>query len=297
MSITVKNITTSFGDQNVLSNISFELKKGEFVGLLGPKDAGKSTLIKILTTDLLADSGEARVDCFDVNFEKKKVLQSVGYLPQNGTLNLDQYVGAYLDLEVKNQDLDETRASEVIAQTGLSPKENKKIGWLSHEFRQRVALATALLHNPDVLILDEPTTGLDANQALDFRKLIRKIGMGKTVLLSTGIVSEVELVCDRVLIIDKGILVADKMLSELRNEKEQVIEAEFDYRVEETFLSRLAYVAQVKNPAGFLYEITFNTTIDMRPAVFDFAHDNRLKILRLHRKNGNLKNLFLELTV
>lgn len=296
MSITVTNISKSFGAQKVLQHISFELKKGEIVGFLGPNGAGKSTMMKILTTYHLADEGQAKVNSFDVVADKRKVQQSIGYLPEHNPLYLDLYVKEYLEFNADIYKTDKKRIAEVIEQTGLTPEVGKKIGQLSKGYRQRVGLAAALLHDPDVLILDEPTTGLDPNQLLEIRKLIRDIGTKKTILLSTHIMKEVEAVCDRVLIINKGILVADKKLKDLRDEEEQIIEVEFDYRVEEAFLNRLPYVTHVKNTSGFLYEITFGTSQDMRPAVFDFAHDNQLKTLQLSRKNKNLESLFTELT-
>lgn len=296
MSISVTNITKSFGNQKVLHNISFELKKGEIVGFLGPNGAGKSTMMKILTTYYQADEGEAHVNSFDVNTEKKNVQKSIGYLAEHNPLYLDMYVKEYLAFNAEVYKTDKNRIAEVVEQTGLSPEVHKKIGQLSKGYRQRVGLAAALLHDPDVLILDEPTTGLDPNQLQEIRKLIREIGKEKTILLSTHILKEVEAVCDRVLIINKGILVADKKLSDLRNDEEQIIEVEFDYRVEEAFLNKLPNVAKVKNIGGFVYEITFNTSTDMRPAVFDFAHDNKLKTLQLSRKNKNLESLFTELT-
>jgi len=296
MSISVKNITKFFGNQKVLYNISFELKKGEIVGFLGPNGAGKSTMMKILTTYYQADEGEAKVNSFDVVAEKKNVQKSIGYLPEHNPLYMDMYVKEYLAFNAEVYKTDKNRIAEVIEQTGLTPEVHKKIGQLSKGYRQRVGLAAALLHDPDVLILDEPTTGLDPNQLLEIRKLIREIGKEKTILLSTHILKEVEAVCDRVLIISKGILVADKKLSDLRNDEEQIIEVEFDYRVEEVFLNQLPHVTRVKNTGGFLYEITFGTSKDMRPVVFDFAHDNKLKTLQLCRKNKNLESLFAELT-
>ncbi len=296
MSITVKNITKSFRNQKVLHNISFELKKGEIVGFLGPNGAGKSTMMKILTTYHQADEGEAKVNSFDVVTERKSVQKSIGYMPEHNPLYLDMYVKEYLAFNAEVYKTDKNRIAEVIEQTGLTPEFHKKIGKLSKGYRQRVGLAAALLHDPEVLILDEPTTGLDPNQLLEIRKLIREIGKEKTILLSTHIMKEVEAVCDRVLIINKGILVADKKLSDLRNDEEQIIEVEFDYRIEEAFLNQLPHVTRVKNIVGFLYEITFDTSKDMRPAVFDFAHDNQLKTLQLSRKNRNLESLFAELT-
>ncbi len=296
MSITVKNITKAFGSQKALDNVSFELGRGEVVGFLGPNGAGKSTMMKVLTTYHEADEGEAHVNSFDVLKQKKEVQQSIGYLPEHNPLYLDMYVKEYLTFNAEVYKVAKARIGEVITQTGLTAEAHKKIGQLSKGYRQRVGLAAALLHEPDVLILDEPTTGLDPNQLLEIRKLIREIGKEKTILLSTHIMKEVEAVCDRVLIINNGVLVADKKLSDLREEQEQVIEVEFDFRVEEAFLKQLLHVTSVRNVSGFVYEIGFNTSKDMRAAVFDFAHDNQLKTLQLSRKNKNLESLFTQLT-
>ncbi len=296
MSIAVKNISKSFGSQKALSNISFTIEKGEIVGFLGPNGAGKSTLMKILTTYSLADNGEAAVNSFDVQTDKKQVQKSIGYLPEHNPLYLDMYVKEYLEFNANVYKVGKDRIETVIDQTGLAPESHKKIGQLSKGYRQRVGLAAALLHDPEVLILDEPTTGLDPNQLLEIRKLIKEIGKQKTILLSTHIMKEVEAVCDRVIIINKGVVVADKKLEELRSEDEQIIEVEFDYRVEEAFLQKLPNVVHVKNIGGFVYDITFNTSVDMRPVVFDFVHDNKLKTLQLSRKNKNLESLFTELT-
>ncbi|TFG79311.1 MAG: gliding motility-associated ABC transporter ATP-binding subunit GldA [Flavobacteriales bacterium] len=296
MSIVVNHISKKFGAQKALDNISFEIHKGEIVGFLGPNGAGKSTLMKILTTYYMADTGEALVNGFDVKTQKKKVQESIGYLPEHNPLYLEMYVKEYLTFNAEVYKVPKDRIVEVIEQTGLTVEAHKKIGQLSKGYRQRVGLAAAMLHNPDVLILDEPTTGLDPNQLLEIRKLIRTVGKEKTILLSTHIMKEVEAVCDRVLIISKGQLVADRKLADLREEAEQIIEVEFDYRVEEAFLNQLPHVGHVKNTVGFVYEITFTTAKDMRPIVFDFAHDNQLKTLQLSRKNKNLESLFAELT-
>ena len=180
--------------------------------------------------------------------------------------------------------------------TGLLPEANKKIEQLSKGYRQRVGLAAALLHDPEVLILDEPTTGLDPNQLTEIRNLILKVGKEKTIFLSTHIMQEVEAICDRVIIIDKGVIVADKKMKELREEKEQIIQVEFDFRIEEVALKALPNLVSAKNIGGFHYELKFETDKDMRPAVFDFAHDNGLKTLQLNRKSKNLETLFSELT-
>ncbi|WP_293296501.1 gliding motility-associated ABC transporter ATP-binding subunit GldA [Allomuricauda sp.] len=296
MSITVKNITKTFGTQKALNNVSFTINKGEVVGFLGPNGAGKSTMMRILTTYYKADNGEASVNGFDVLAAEKKVQKSIGYLPEHNPLYLEMYVREYLSFNADVYKVDRSKINQVIEQTGLTPEAHKKIGQLSKGYRQRVGLAAALLHDPEVLILDEPTTGLDPNQLIEIRKLIREISKEKTILLSTHIMKEVEAVCDRVIIISKGELVADKKLEELREAEEQIIEVEFDYRVEEQLLQQLPNVSNVKNTGGFVYEITFTTSKDMRPAVFDFAHDNSLKTLQLSRKNKNLESLFTELT-
>ncbi len=296
MSITVANITKSFGAQKALNNVSFAIKKGEIVGFLGPNGAGKSTMMRILTTYYKADEGTAEVNGHDVLKSEREVQKSIGYLPEHNPLYLEMYVKEYLAFNADVYKVPKMRIAEVITQTRLTPESHKKIGQLSKGFRQRVGLAAALLHDPDVLILDEPTTGLDPNQLVEIRKLIREIGKEKTILLSTHIMKEVEAVCDRVIIINKGELVADQKLDELRDTEEQIIEVEFDYRVEEVLLNTLPNVKNVKNTGGFVYEITFSTSKDMRPVVFDFAHDNQLKTLQLSRKNKNLEGLFSELT-
>lgn len=296
MSITVNNITKTFGQQKALNEVSFSIKKGETVGFLGPNGAGKSTMMRILTTYYRADEGSAEVNGFNVLEDVGLVQKSIGYLPEHNPLYLDMYVKEYLGFNADVYKVAKSRIDEIIELTGLTPEAHKKIGQLSKGYRQRVGLAAALLHDPEVLILDEPTTGLDPNQLIEIRKLIREIGKEKTILLSTHIMKEVEAVCDRVIIINKGQIVADKKLKDLREDSEQIIEVEFDYRVEEVLLNKLPNVAAVKNTAGFVYEITFDTSRDMRPAVFDFAHDNKLKCLQLSRKNKNLEALFTELT-
>ncbi|WP_417856187.1 gliding motility-associated ABC transporter ATP-binding subunit GldA [Xanthomarina gelatinilytica] len=296
MSIEVANITKIYGSQKALNNISFKVNKPEIVGFLGPNGAGKSTMMKILTTYIEASEGQARVNNFDVNTNQQKVQQSVGYLPEHNPLYLEQYVREYLAFNAQVYGVAKERIEEVIQLTGLTPESHKKIGQLSKGYRQRVGLANALLHNPDVLILDEPTTGLDPNQLVDIRNLIKSIGKEKTVFLSTHIMQEVEAMCDRVIIINKGEIVADKKLKELREGQEQIVVVEFDYRVEDAFLLNLPKVKQVVNTHDFIYEITFSTTEDMRSHVFDFAHDNQLKILQLNQKNMSLENLFRELT-
>lgn len=296
MSVKVEHLTKVYGSQKALNNVSFSINKGEIVGFLGPNGAGKSTMMKILTTYLDASEGSAFVNDFNVNHNKLNVQKSVGYLPEHNPLYLDMYVKEYLNFNASIYKVSKTRIEETIALTGLTPESHKKIGQLSKGYRQRVGLANALLHNPEVLILDEPTTGLDPNQLVEIRELIKTVGKEKTVFLSTHIMQEVEAICDRVIIINKGEVVANKTLSELKDGKAQIVVVEFDYRVEDAFLKQLPKVANVKNTHGFVYEITFSNTEDMRSHVFDFAHDNQLKILQLNQKNTSLETLFRELT-
>jgi ABC-2 type transport system ATP-binding protein len=297
MSIEVVNISKNYGSQKALDSISFSVQKGEIVGFLGPNGAGKSTLMKILTTFLSADSGLATVNGNDVVTNSKAVQQSVGYLAENNPLYLDLYVREYLEFNADVYKANKSRIEEVITLTGLTPESHKKIGQLSKGYRQRVGLASALLHNPDVLILDEPTTGLDPNQLVEIRELIKNIGKDKTVFLSTHIMQEVEAICDRVIIIAKGKIVADKKLDLIFGaNKEQVIVVEFDYKIEEEAVRRIPKLKSYKNTFDMTWELVFESDQDMRPAVFDFAHDNGLKTLQLNQKNKNLEAVFRELT-
>ena len=296
MSIVVENITKIYGEQKALHNVSFRIAKGEIVGFLGPNGAGKSTMMKILTTYLKATSGTAVVNEFDTNSNARNVQKSVGYLPEHNPLYLDMHVREYLAFSANVYKVAKSRIDEVISMTGLTPESHKKISELSKGYRQRVGLANALLHDPEVLILDEPTTGLDPNQLTEIRNLITSIGKEKTIFLSTHIMQEVEAICDRVIIINKGEIVADTTLKKLQKDQQQVIEIEFDYRIEDVLLARIPHVVQVMNTHGLVYELTFDTTKDMRPTVFDFAHDNGLKALQISQKNKNLESLFRELT-
>lgn len=296
MSIEVDGVSKIYGNQKALNNISFKVDKPEIVGFLGPNGAGKSTMMKILTTYLNASKGYAKVNGYNVDTNSKEVQQSVGYLPEHNPLYLEQYVKEYLAFNANIYGVSKRRINEVIELTGLMPEVNKKIGQLSKGYRQRVGLANALLHDPEVLILDEPTTGLDPNQLIDIRNLIKSVGKTKTVFLSTHIMQEVEAMCDRVIIINNGKIVADKKLKNLRNEKEQVVIVEFDYRIEDSLLLKLPNVKKVVNTHDYVYEITFKTSDDMRSYVFDFAHDNQLKILQLNQKNTSLESLFRDLT-
>lgn len=297
MSIEVNSISKSYGEQKALNEISFKIEKGEIVGFLGPNGAGKSTLMKILTTYLLADSGSAFVNGHDVMTNTKEVQRSIGYLPEHNPLYLDLYVREYLAFNADVYNVPKSRIEEVIQLTGLTPESHKKIGQLSKGYRQRVGLANALLHDPEVLILDEPTTGLDPNQLMEIRNVIKNAGKNKTVFLSTHIMQEVEAICDRVIIIDKGQIVADNKLNHLVTaDKEQVIEVEFDYKVEEQLLAKLENISSYINTHDMTWELTFITEKDMRPAIFDFANENGLKTLQLNQKNKNLEAVFREIT-
>ena len=297
MSIAIQNISKSYGTQKALDAISFTINKGEIVGFLGPNGAGKSTLMKILTTYLTADEGSAKVNGFDVTTQQKDVQLSIGYLPEHNPLYLDLYVREYLAFNADVYKVAQSRIDEVIQLTGLTTESHKKIGQLSKGYRQRVGLANALLHNPDVLILDEPTTGLDPNQLIEIRNVIKNAGKDKTIFLSTHIMQEVEAICDRVIIIDKGKIVADKKLEKLISETAtQIIEVEFDQKISETQIATIENISSYITTNGAIWELTFATDKDMRPVVFDFATANGLKTLQLNQKNKNLETVFREVT-
>ncbi len=297
MSIAIQNISKSYGTQKALDAISFSINKGEIVGFLGPNGAGKSTLMKILTTYLTADEGSAKVNGFDVTTQQKDVQLSIGYLPEHNPLYLDLYVREYLAFNADVYKVAQSRIDEVIQLTGLTTESHKKIGQLSKGYRQRVGLANALLHNPDVLILDEPTTGLDPNQLIEIRNVIKNAGKDKTIFLSTHIMQEVEAICDRVIIIDKGKIVADKKLEKLISETAtQIIEVEFDQKISETQIATIENISSYTTADGTIWELTFATDKDMRPSVFDFATANGLKTLQLNQKNKNLETVFREVT-
>ena len=220
MAIKVENITKKYGDQIALNQVSFSIQKGEIVGFLGPNGAGKSTMMKILTTYISTFEGNAWVNSYSVSDEKIKVQKCIGYLPEHNPLYIDMYVREYLNFNAEVYKIDKAQVEIVIEETGLLPEAHKKIEQLSKGYRQRVGLANALLHNPEVLILDEPTTGLDPNQLIEIRDLIKKVAKenGKTVLLSTHIMQEVEAICDRVIILNKGKLIHDKSIKETLKE-------------------------------------------------------------------------------
>lgn len=296
MSIVVENITKTFGSQKALDAVSFCIDSGEIVGFLGPNGAGKSTMMKIITTYISQSDGIVSVNGYNVLTEPMLVKQSVGYLPEHNPLYLEMYVKEYIQFNATVHGVDKKRINEVIAQVGLTPEVHKKISQLSKGYRQRVGLAVALLHNPEVLILDEPTTGLDPNQLVEIRGLIKEIGKTKTVLFSTHIMQEVEAVCDRVIIINKGKIVTDKKVKDLKSNKEQVVEVEFDLKVEAKLLEKIPKLTEAINLYDNSWQLTFSTSQDMRPAIFDFAHDNGLKLLQSQLKNQDLESLFRSLT-
>lgn len=296
MSIIVKNITKLYGEQKALNKVSFSIEKGEIVGFLGPNGAGKSTMMKIITGYINASEGEVFVGNFDISTHKIEAQRNIGYLPENNPLYLDMYVKEYLQFNAAVHNISKDEVEKVIVKVGLRPEAQKKINQLSKGYRQRVGLAAALLHDPKVLILDEPTTGMDPNQLAEIRSLIKEVGKDKTVLFSTHILQEVEAVCDRVILIHQGQIIADKNLKELTENQEQVIEVEFDYRIEKQLILNIPHLKSANNVHDTIWELTFDTSKDMRPAVFDFAHDKGLKTLNLTAKNKNLERLFRELT-
>ena len=296
MSIKIHQLSKNYGNTVALKNISLAFDKNGVIGLLGPNGAGKTTLMKILTGYLNQWEGKVSIGTFDLQKQAKKIQQQMGYLPENNPLYPEMYVKEYLKFVGQLYGLKKPPIEEVIQKTVLQEHVHKNIGTLSKGYKQRVGLAAALLHDPKYLILDEPTTGLDPNQVIEIRKLIRNLGKEKLVFLSTHILQEVEAMSDRVVILNKGIVVFNKSLNSIKNDGQQVISVSFDYRVENVALQKIPYLKTVVNTFDFEYELTFKTNEDMRSAVFDFAHDNGLKILNLQKKNKGLEKQFNALT-
>lgn len=300
MSVKVQNISKLYGVQKALNDISFEVKTGEIVGFLGPNGAGKSTTMKILTGFIPPSSGQAWVCGFDVEEQSLDVRRNVGYLAESNPLYYDMFVKEYLLFvaelhKLKNK---KERVKEIIAITGLEVEKNKKIGALSKGYKQRVGLAQALIHDPNVLILDEPTSGLDPIQLAEIRGVIKKIGQKKTVILSTHIMQEVEAMCDRVIIINKGKIVADNPTSELQKGRgdKQIISVEFDKTTSKSALQNIPGVHTVKNISGNTWQIIASQTKDIRADIFQFAVQNNLAVLTLQKEEQNLEDVFRELT-
>ena len=296
MSIKIRQLSKNYGNTVALKNISLAFDKNGVIGLLGPNGAGKTTLMKILTGYLNQWEGKVSIGTFDLREQPKKIQQQMGYLPENNPLYTEMYVKEYLKFVGQRYGLKNPPIEKVIQKMALKEHFHKKIGTLSKGFKQRVGLAAALIHDPKYLILDEPTTGLDPNQVIEIRKLIRNLGKEKLVFLSTHILQEVEAMSDRVVILNKGIVVFNKSLNSIKNDDQQVISVSFDYRVENVALQKIPNLKTVVNTFDFEYELTFKTNEDMRPAVFDFAHDNGLKILNLQKKNKGLEKQFNALT-
>lgn len=296
MSLVIADVTKSYGNVQALRGVSMELKKGEVVGLLGPNGAGKSTLMKILTGYYTNWEGQIHFFNQDLRIQLRDIQRKTGYLPENNPLYPEMFVAEYLQYSADLYRISNPQLIDIISKTGLENHSQKKINTLSKGFQQRVGLAAALIHNPEVIILDEPTTGLDPNQLIEIRKLIRDLGKDKTVILSTHILQEVNAICDRVIIINQGKIVLDKSLESLRDNQQQIIEVSFDYRLEIEALARLPKVQKVINTHDFVYEIYVSGRKDQRTEIFDFANENGLKILSLQQKNQSLEDLFNELT-
>lgn len=300
MSIKVKDITKLYGEQKALDNVSFEIPRGQIVGLLGPNGAGKSTMMKILTCFLPPTTGYAEVNGYDIFEQDQEVRRQVGYLPENNPLYLDMYVRENLAFfaGIHKVEKPKARIEEIIAMTGLGPESHKKAGQLSRGYRQRVGLAQALIHDPNVLILDEPTSGLDPNQLVDIRNMIKNIGKDKTVILSTHIMQEVEAVCDRAIIINKGSIVADDSTGNLQllDKNTVVVLVEFDKAPDESKLMEIPGVKSANKSQDNIWQIIAEGKRDIRSDVFNFAVENNLTVLSLQKKDQSLEDIFHELT-
>lgn len=302
MSIEVSNLQKFYGEQAALGGISFKVKTGEIVGFLGPNGAGKSTTMKIITGFIPASDGKVKVCGLDVEENSMAVRRKIGYLPEHNPLYLDMYVKEYLDFvaDVYKISNKRERIAEMIQLVGLEREQRKKIGALSKGYRQRVGLAQAMIHDPEVLILDEPTSGLDPNQLVDIRKLIKKIGKTKTVMLSTHIMQEVEAICDRVVIINNGQIVADNSAKELQHQQnEQVIIVEFDEEVSvsRNELKKIPGVQQVRKvEESTSWLLQSNKEGDLRKIVSRHAAQNDWLIISLKVEEKSLEQVFKELT-
>jgi ABC-2 type transport system ATP-binding protein len=299
MSIQVNNISKLYGEQKALNHVSFEIGTNEIVGFLGPNGAGKSTMMKILTCYIPATEGSAKVCGFSTSDQTVEVRRQIGYLPEHNPLYLDMYVKEFLEFTGKLYDVKniKPRVAEMIDMTGLQKEQNKKIGALSKGYRQRVGLAQAMIHDPKVLIMDEPTTGLDPNQLEEIRELIKKLGKQKTVMLSTHIMQEVEAVCDRVIIINNGTIVANDTTQTLQQSTtKQVISVEFDKAVNKQALKNLAGVEEVILVSGNSWKIVADLEKDVRKELFNFAVKNDVGIQTLNKEEQKLEDVFKQLT-
>lgn len=298
MSIIVDQLTKVYGEQTAVNQISFSVQSGEIVGFLGPNGAGKSTTMKMLTCFIPQTSGKASVCGFDTEKNSLDVRRNVGYLPEHNPLYPEMYVKEYLEFAarlngMKNAD---KRIEEMIAMTGLTLERRKKIGQLSKGYRQRVGLAQAMLHDPKVLIMDEPTSGLDPNQLAEVRSLIKNIGKEKTVILSTHIMQEVQAICSRVIIINKGKIVADDSVDGIQAQQKgtTIIQVEFKEAVNQQLLKQIAGVRSVKGDTKLIIE--YYGDADIREYLFRFAVENKYTLLNMHIEKQNLEDVFHDLT-
>lgn len=310
MSIEVRNLTKLYGEQKAVDQISFSIGKQEIAGFIGPNGAGKSTTMKILTGIIPASSGDALLMGVDIKKNPLEIRRMIGYLPENNPLYPEMYVREYLDYvvgfyrnfsaEKKNRKLQEKESiKKVIELTGLGPEQHKKINALSKGYRQRVGLAQAIVHNPEILILDEPTSGLDPGQIVEIRNLILELGKEKTVLLSTHLMQEVEAICNRVIMINKGKIVADGKPGEInkRNDSElQTILLELDKKTDIRSIEEIEGVRRCVELKDMRYLVESNSQVDIRPMIFQFAVKNGITILSLQKKEKSLEELFRELT-
>lgn len=301
MSIVVQNLTKIYGVQKALDSISFEIKQNEIVGFLGPNGAGKSTTMKIATTYISPTAGSVIINNINVEHNPVEVRKNIGYLPEHNPLYLDMYVHEYLHFSGKFYNLSskelKTRTAEVIEMCQLGLEQNKIIGQLSKGYRQRVGLAQALLHDPSVLILDEPTTGLDPNQIQEVRELIKTVSKNKTVLFSTHIMQEVEAVCDRAIVIDKGQIVADGSIIELqKNTSQQVIEIEFSSKVPDALLQSFNELVTIKNIGGNRFRLSVSGQEDMRPDFMNFVTEHSLNLIGISEVQCSMEDVFASLT-
>jgi ABC-2 type transport system ATP-binding protein len=300
VSVTVKNLTKIYGAQKAVDDISFEAPKGQVLGFLGPNGAGKSTTMKIITCYIPQSKGKVKVCGIDVTEDSQEVRKKIGYLPEQNPLYKDMYVKEYLEFVAGVHKVagKHARIREMIGQTGLEREQHKKIGALSKGYRQRVGLAQALLHDPEVLILDEPTSGLDPNQLVEIRALIKNLGKEKTVIFSTHIMQEVQAICDRVIIINKGKMVADDPIDKLQDRVKASISvrAEFLEQVEEKLLLQIPGVMDVQKQAGNAYLLATNGKVDIRPEIFRMAAKNNFTLVELFKERSSVEDVFQKLT-
>jgi ABC-2 type transport system ATP-binding protein len=302
MSLKVKDLTKSYGSQQAVKDISFEIPQGQIVGFLGPNGAGKSTTMKMLTGFIPPDSGHAWVCGIDVGQSAKAARKKIGYLPEHNPLYLDMYVAEFLAFSgslygLRGSSLQQ-KVEEMISLCGLTPERHKRIEALSKGYRQRVGIAQALIHNPEVLILDEPTSGLDPNQLIEIRKLIKEVSKEKTVLFSTHIMQEVQALCDRVILINQGSIVADASLDEILHAGLQraSLLAEFADAVDINYFMNVIGVTEVQEISPAKYRLFFEQGKDIRPDLFRLAADKQLTLLGLRLEEQSLENVFAALT-